>query len=258
MAKMASSSKKIFSVFLLFVLASVAMVIFDGSSLLRSLRAGTEKILLPTQFFIYQRIRPLTNIPKDDFSSREKERKIAILEAQILDLEKENSDMRRLLGAPLPSSWRFLPAKVVGIKEGTLLVDKGKSDSVKLGQVAIFDNVFVGLVSSQGEYLLKLKTPSSPNFKIPVVVKSPDLKGISARGLLSFQGGKIILDRVLPQEKITEGDLVLTAGTEDAPSDLLIGKITKLEKKPALFQKGEIQPLVSYHDLKNVFLIIFK
>jgi len=178
------------------------------------------------------------------------ERKITDLEAQISALKKENADMRRLLGAPLPSNWQFLPAKVIGEEDGILLLDKGRSDGLTIGQVAVFENIFVGRIVSLGEQICRLETLESKNLKIQATVKNPAFEGATARGILSNSSGKLILDQVLLDESLLEGDLVLTG-------DLLIGKVKNVSKT-SLFQKAEVEPLISYSEQENVFLVIFK
>lgn len=242
--------------FLILVLASLLLIIFDQVGVVRPIRGGIERLVLPFETKINE-IRIQRNKETEKQRNEETERQIAVLESQISTLKKENADIRRLLGAPLPQNWKFLPAKVVGSEEGVLIIDKGRKDNATLGQVAIFENIFVGKITSLGEYISRLETPKSQNLKIEAVVKSPSGEGITARGILSFSGGKLILDRVLPEEQLAEGDLVLTAGAEGIPADLLVGKIKKTQKS-SLFQKAEVLPLISYFDLENVFLIIFK
>lgn len=236
---------------LIFVLASLLLIIFDQLGIIRPIRGGIEKILIP----IEERLYSLKS--KQELQVLKEERKMADLEAQISVLKKENADMRRLLGAPLPSNWQFLPAKVIGEEDGILLLDKGRNNNVFLGQVAVFENIFVGRIVSLGEHISRLETPESKNLKIQATVKNPAFEGATARGILSNSSGKLILDQVLPEEQILEGDLVLTAGTEGIPGDLLIGKIKKIEKT-SLFQKAEVEPLISYSEQENIFLVILK
>lgn len=242
--------------FLFFILLSLFLILFDRKGFLRPVRGSLERFIIPLESRIYGLRQEGERAGRQE---GELERKIAVLEGQMATLKKENSDMRRLLGAPLPGNWQFQPAKAIGFDKGTLLLDKGLKENVVLGQAAVFENIFVGKVSSSGEHLSRLETPQSPNLKIQVVVRTLNQEGVTGRGLLTFQGGKIILDRVLPEEQIREGDWVLTAGSFGVPPDLLIGKIGKIEKKSSsLFQKAEVLPLLSYGKLENVFLVILR
>jgi len=229
---------------LIFVLASLLLIIFDQLGVIRPIRGRIERILIP----IEERLYSLKS--KQEPQVLKEERKITDLEAQISALKKENADMRRLLGAPLPSNWQFLPAKVIGEEDGILLLDKGRSDGLTIGQVAVFENVFVGRIVSLGEQICRLETLESKNLKIQATVKNPAFEGATARGILSNSSGKLILDQVLLDESLLEGDLVLTG-------DLLIGKVKNVSKT-SLFQKAEVEPLISYSEQENVFLVIFK
>ncbi len=230
--------------FLAFLLLALLLVILDQLGVARPIRGGIEKILVP----IEERLYSLKN--KQEPQTLVEERKIADLETQISALKKENADMRRLLGAPLPSNWQFLPAKVIGEEDGVLLLDKGRSDGLTVGQVAVFENIFVGRIVSLGEQISRLETLESKNLKIQVVVRNPAFEGATARGILSNSSGKLILDQVLLDESLLEGDLVLNG-------DLLIGKVKHVEKT-SLFQKAEVEPLISYSEQENVFLVILK
>ena len=230
--------------FLIFVLASLLLIIFDQLGVIRPIRGRIERILIP----IEERLYSLKS--KQEPQVLKEERKITDLEAQISALKKENADMRRLLGAPLPSNWQFLPAKVIGEEDGILLLDKGRSDGLTIGQVAVFENIFVGRIVSLGEQICRLETLESKNLKIQATVKNPAFEGATARGILSNSSGKLILDQVLLDESLLEGDLVLTG-------DLLIGKVKNVSKT-SLFQKAEVEPLISYSEQENVFLVIFK
>ncbi|PJE67784.1 hypothetical protein COU95_00475 [Candidatus Shapirobacteria bacterium CG10_big_fil_rev_8_21_14_0_10_40_9] len=229
---------------LIFVLASLLLIIFDQLGVIRPIRGRIERILIP----IEERLYSLKS--KQEPQVLKEERKITDLEAQISALKKENADMRRLLGAPLPSNWQFLPAKVIGEEDGILLLDKGRSDGLTIGQVAVFENIFVGRIVSLGEQICRLETLESKNLKIQATVKNPAFEGATARGILSNSSGKLILDQVLLDESLLEGDLVLTG-------DLLIGKVKNVSKT-SLFQKAEVEPLISYSEQENVFLVIFK
>ena len=175
-----------------------------------------------------------------------------------INLKKENGDLRRLLGAPLPSNWHFLPAQVIGSDNGILLLDKGKSDNVLVGQAVVFDNFMVGKIVEIGENISRLQTPTNADFKIAAVVKSPKSDDLAARGLVLVRGGRLILDQVLMEEKIAVGDIVMTALDRNIPADIPIGTITNLSQPSSVFQKAEIEPMVVSSQLKNVFLVIYK
>ena len=158
--------------------------------------------------------------------------------------------MRRLLGAPLPAKWKFLPAKVMGNGE-KIRIDKGEKDGVKKGMIVVSENILVGRIVSLTQKSSLLELPISPGVILPVVVKRAGNKGIQARGILQQSGGNLVLSEVLQSEDIQKGDLVVTVGDENLLPDLLIGQITDvLPKSAEVYQKARVKPLLEYDKLR--------
>lgn len=258
--------KKEFFWFLLLGFFSLLIFYFDYRGWLKTGRGWLERPVLGIEEKIYG--FKLSAVKELDFftSGRKQEEQILKLEGKLRQLAvdgnrlasclEENEKMRKLLGAPLPSSWKFLPAKVVGLP-GQMRLDKGEKDGVKQGMTVVSENILVGRVDSVEAYSCLVTLPITPNIKIPVVVKSPsDSEGVQAKGILtSLPGQKLILDKVLQQEDIQPGDLVVTSA--DWLPDLVIGQIEEILAKPAaIYKKARISPLVDYHDLRIVFVVI--
>jgi len=181
----------------------------------------------------------------------------AVDQNQLISCLSENEKMRRLLGAPLPPSWKFLPASVINVNE-KMLLDKGKAEGVELGMAVVFENILVGRVSLVHLHSSLIQLVRTPGTKIPVVVKRPNQAGILARGLLVSQTAEqMLLDKVLLEEDIRANDLVVTNGQADWANNLLIGTVGEvLSLKGQLFQRAQIKPLLDYQNLETVFLVI--
>ena len=240
-------------IFIVLVVLSFGLIIFDRIGLLRSTRGVADNFLIPIQRSIYQKkIEKISRLEEEN-------RKLLGLVNQLERCGKENNDMRRLLNAPLPSNWKFIPARIIGFDEGELLIDKGSEDKLETTTIAVYDNIYVGRIVRLGENFSKIATVFSPNVKILVAVKNPVESDYTARGLLTSYNGKIRLQKVLLEEKIQRGDLILTSLEGGMPPDLPIGKITKINKKDSdIFQEAEVEPLISYQNIDNVFLINFR
>jgi len=183
--------------------------------------------------------------------------RLAVEQNQLSSCLEENERMQKLLGAPLPPKWKFLPAKVTGVGE-KIRIDKGEKDGVKKGMIVVSENILVGRVVEISEETSLLETPFTPKVSLPVVVKRAGGKGIQARGILRSVGENLILSEVLQSEDIQKGDLVVTGGDENWPADLLIGQISDvLPKSAEVYQKARVKPLLEYNKLRIVFVVIF-
>lgn len=262
MARMSTSSFwKTIPTFLIFTFLSLLLILFDNLGIFRPVKRGVEAMVVPIKAGVYGlRLKGDRLVsPSVDQSSGEREK--ADLEARISILKSENEAMRRLLGTPLPPAWKFQPARVIGLPSGeSLQIDQGQDEGIVKGMAVVLENALVGKVDKAGQHFSSVLLPSSSGAKILVITRSSQnsqTAGIKARGLLVGYGGKVSLERILNQEPLEEGDLVLTAGDEELPADLLIGKVGKIWKKEGeIYQKAEIKPLIEPGVLETVFVII--
>jgi rod shape-determining protein MreC len=182
--------------------------------------------------------------------------RLAFEQNQLSSCLEENERLRKLLGAPLPPKWKFLPAKVIGSGE-KIRIDKGEKDGVKKGMIVVSENILVGRVVEVSNGSSLLETPLTPKVSLPVVIKRAGEKGIQGRGILRSVGESLILGEVLQSEDIQKGDLVVSGGDENWPADLLVGQIADvLPKSAEVYQKARVKPLLEYDKLRIIFVVI--
>lgn len=246
-------SPKSWPLFLLLIFASLALLLAGQVGLLAPFRGAAEKITLPIQSALYRGQQNVLSPTPFSFS----EQKIASLEAQLALLTEENEQLRQLLGAPLPPSWRFLPARVVGLAE-EMVIDEGQVSGVSPGMAVISEEIFIGLVASVTPEAARVRLPSHADSKIPVeVVTQEGLR--TAKGLLVGGKGEVRLTRVLQKEDLAPGYLVMTAGEAGYPAGLAIGRITAVsEEKREPYQEAQVEPLVDPRQLTTVFVVLGK
>lgn len=260
---MVNKKTKDFFWFFLLLFLSLLFYFFEQRGWLKDIRSWLERPLLATEEKLYG-LKTTTVKSLDFFASQRKQkeeilklegklRQMAVEQNQLQSCLEENERIKKLLGAPLPASWKFLPAKVAGVTS-QMRLDKGEKDGVRQGMMVVSENILVGRVTEVYQNSCLVILPITPNTKIPVVVKSA--LGIQAAGILtSLPGQKLILDRVLQQEDIQKGDLVVTSG--DWLPDLVIGQIEEvLPKTAAIYRQARVSPLVDYRQLRTVFIVI--
>lgn len=251
--------KKDLLFFFLFVFLSLFIFFADSKGFLRPFRRVGESATLPIQkkFFDFRIKVSSVNAPAkiSEQKIEQLEREILSLKSEMVVLKEENQAIRRLLDAPLPGSWQFLPAKVIGEVAGVLKIDKDRRDEVEKMPIAVIDGVFVGKLIKVGEGFSLIQTPRSSGFKIQVISRHPEKEGILARGILVSTGKEIFLDRVLQDEEINEGDLVFTEG-EGLVANIPVGKITKvITEKGEIYQKAVVEIFLKNFLLPTIFLV---
>ena len=184
-------------------------------------------------------------------------RQLALDQNQLTTCLEENEHLKKLLGTPLPSDWQFKMARVIGLTE-QMKIDLGGSEGVEIGMNLVSENIYVGRVVLVNDRESLVQLPTDPNSRMPVVVKQPGSTGFQARGLLIGKfGGQLVLERVLQEEEIRQGDLVVTSGEEGYLPDLVIGQIKEVVKGTAeIYQQAAVSPLIDYSSLRFVFLVM--
>jgi cell shape-determining protein MreC len=259
-------SKTIFW-FLVFLLLGLALIFFDQLGWLD----WWQRLTQPTLASLYSSTSQLkTRVNPFHWSNRfcpdqsnlvkELEEERARLVSRLVKLDSCQEELRasrRLLGAPLPDNWQFLPVKIFKTQEA-YFIDAGRQAGVKEGLPLLWENVYLGKVVEVKEQVARVELAVEKGSKTAVKIRSE--KGVGAKGILYGQGGiQAEVGRILIQEEVNQGDTVITAGEIEVPPDLAIGQIQKvIQEKNEIYQKAEVTMLVDPEKLETVFLLTKK
>ena len=246
--------------FLVLVLFSLVFFAADKQKILNPIKSVSSAIIMPFQYGFYSIKLGIG----ESFSFltfwRSGEARIKNLELRNLELisyeqqskalAKENEILRKQMGVSQTAIHSTVPATVL-FSGNYLLIAVGEKDTIKVGQsVVIFDN-FLGKISKVNPRTAVVRLPSDPQSKTPVKI------GLSS-GLVSGQfNSSMSLDRIAVNEEIAVNDIVLTSGEGDLEPNLIVGKVGDVQKiESDLFQKITVVPVVNFHELTTVFVII--
>lgn len=264
---MAGSTKSNgFYLFIFYLLFSIFIIYADSHGFLADLHRFAQGFTTPVESRLFALRRTLTSPFSVLFFAGDKDKRIQGLEkenalllgqlSQLKSVEEENEKARHLLGASLPASWHFEPARVVSSfasrlyltadfepKQGTPVITSQEKSGVLVGQV---ESVLGGKI----EVILS----TSDLFKTTVIVRDKETGERRAAGILVGQAGRLKLEQVLTSETVKEGDVVVTSG-EGLPPELLIGFISKVFENHGTFQEAEVNYPVDLAKLDFVFLV---
>ena len=199
-----------------------------------------------------------SNLKEDNKKLRDK---VIQLEQEIISLQNKNNDFQALINAEaLGKSKNFdlIPARIItrtftniGL---TFVINKGKTSGIDAGKIAITDQgVLIGkIISAEDDYsILRLVTDESSKFTAAISGSSKVIG--ETRGKL---GAEIEL-RLIPRDvEINKDDLIITAGLEDAPSGLLVGRVAEVFGDPQnSLKQALVAPAFNQDDLDNIFII---
>lgn len=186
------------------------------------------------------------------------------LKEQINKLLSENAKLRKDLAETRvlvsqaahldPSTYNLTAARPVGAGR-YLKIDKGADSGIKTGEAVVFNDNYIGKIIQVSEKSANIQLLSDPDSKVAAFSQGLETH---AKGILIGQfGSEILMDKILHEEKINEGDLVYSEGTEGfLPRGLILGRVVQVLEQPTqVFKQAKVKPVFDIRDLELVFVI---
>ncbi|MGB0108773.1 MAG: rod shape-determining protein MreC [Terriglobales bacterium] len=188
------------------------------------------------------------------------------LKAQIerMSLEQvrmsQDADQARRLQALLAFKEQFISrtmaAQVIGSSGSELsrsvYIDKGESDGIKPDMAVITADGIVGKVLRvYGSTSLVLLIDDQTS-GVGVILDKARLQGI----LRGTPSGEVVLEKVMSDETVPAGEVVLTSGGDGIfPKGLLVGRVTKVSQGSELFLNIRVRPAANLSRLEEVLVV---
>ena len=191
------------------------------------------------------------------------------LQARVDQLERENEELREIeseyqllqslfnRASQAPNIERII-ATVIGRDPSasvqSLLINRGKSDGVQVGQPVESARGVVGQVFRSTNDAAQVVLISDSASSIPVRLGSSRATGLLRGGGL---GSPMVIDWIDLKHEIEVGEVVLTSGLGGKfPEDMVVGRVSEVDRSEAeLFQRAFVQPAVDFTALEMVFVI---
>lgn len=251
-------------IFLLLIFLSLSLILLDNSPLLSTPKQAIFYITNPISFGLY---RSGQNINKQFyfiFQARFAAQENKALKEQIGKVLSENAQLRKKIAEVEsilsqerhldPETYNLIAARPIGLSR-FLKIDRGSKDDIKVGQAVVVNDNLVGRIVEVSEKSSNIQLIQDPDSKIAAF--SQNLEG-KAKGVVIGQfGTELLMDKILHQEKINEGDLVYSEGTEGfLPRGLILGRVIEvLKREDEVFKQAKIKEVFDIRDLELVFVI---
>jgi len=189
----------------------------------------------------------------------------AALLAQEADLQRletlaeENRRLRALLEGAQSLVFKTRFAELVRVDldpfSHQVMIDKGSSDGVEVGQAVIDAEGVMGQVEHVTRHMSRVRLISDPNHALPVQINRTGLRAIA---LGTGETGALVLNSVPLEADVREGDLVVTSGLGDRfPGGYPVAAVTSvLREEGQTFAEVIARPLASLDRGREVLLIV--
>lgn len=203
--------------------------------------------------------KTLEELKKENENLRLEKQKLLKENAELKILVKENESLKKELGFKKERGYNTVSARVVSrdlLLPDTLVIDKGTADGLRDGLPVVADEgVIVGKIIKAGEESSTALLLTNTQSKLAVM----SLDNQEINGILRGEHGLSLRMDMIPKNKaINRGEIIVTSGIEsNVPPGLLVGVIEQVTNLSGeLFQSASLSPLVNYHNIKFVLVIL--
>jgi len=252
-------SRNIKQILALFLLAGL-LWLSDGWGWWDWLKRPMARLSQPIRRVFYQ-----ARVETDEGGKQELE--TAVWQAEIKRLKQENQELRKLLGAPLPADWQFVPAQVLQADKEYLVIDEGEDSGIKVGDQVIVvveagveneagveeikGGVLIGQVDELGLRQSGVRRLYHPESKVRVKTSS-GVEGVVQAGAKE----ELILAEVEQKYGLEENELIISRGGDGWRPGLVIGKVGEVIKvETAVYQQAKVEELVKGDQLVRVWVV---
>lgn len=256
--------RKRLTITLLILLVISSIILFNNTiSPLGPIQNFIQGIFSAPKSWIYRTQRHIFTSKKDEVAQLEEENKKLI--GQMVDYKKikeDNTALKSQMSLDEGASLKMIEASIVGYegnnrRPGKLILDKGSEDGLKKNMTVVSEKNVVGKIGQV-----------TPKFSTVIVPLSPEFSDVgktiraNTEGIISGQQDFILYDHILITDNIQNGDIVVTKGSTAVDGtglrpDLVVGKVKAVSRQETQpFQTAEIESLIDYSKLTNVFVIL--
>lgn len=178
---------------------------------------------------------------------------------QLLEqLRRENQRLRALLDSPVQQDARKMVAEVVAVEPDRyrqqVLINKGSSDGLYVGQPVLDDDGVVGQLDEVGLTTSRVLLMADISHAIPVRVSRNDIRTIAV-GVGHLD--RMELQHVPHSADIRQGDLLVTSGLGGRfPEGYPVAKVTHIDSDEGQpFVQIQAQPVARLERLRYLLLI---
>ncbi len=255
-----------------------------GGGFLRTVQRGVAEIVSPLEKLASGAVKPvrdLVNWVGDSIDAKQDNEQLRkdLLDARVRlarlsNAEAENQQLRKLAefdqSDAFPDGYRARGARVIvrspNAWYGDVIVDKGRSDGVRVNQPVISGDGLVGRVTTTTPHTAQVTLITDSSSGVAAIVPGPRILGVvRARAGGEADADDLLLDFIRQRGELRPGAQVVTVGEVTDPDDvpsvfppgIPIGEIVKVDPEERdLYQRVHMRPYADMRSLRLVQVLI--
>jgi rod shape-determining protein MreC len=263
-------------VLVLLVLTAVTLITLDqrgsGGGVIGSARDSARDAIAPVQSAVDDAFRPIRDWWDSVSDGASLKSENARLRKQLADARsdarsaepalRENEELKQLTQLPFTGGIPVVATQIVSASPGnfqsSVELNKGTDDGIAVGQPVLAGKGLVGRITSASKLRSTVLLLTDPASEVGVRLPPPT----NATGVAKGRAGSdlLTLDFVSPDVEVTRGEVVSTAGLQNAvfPAGLPVARVVSVEKSAGdLDQKIMLRPLVNVGRLEFLDVLMW-
>ncbi|MFN3871454.1 MAG: rod shape-determining protein MreC [Ignavibacterium sp.] len=198
----------------------------------------------------------IKSLKRENIQLRETNAKLMLQLSKLREAAIINDELKGLLSLKDTSGYPLIPASVVSKSlsrvQGTITLNVGSSDSVKVGMPVITDKGLVGIIYSvSGNYSI---ARTLQNVDLKITVKDERTR---ENGLMKWNGENLVIINVPKTFQIKKGDRIVTSELSSlVPFPIPVGVAAGSNNvETGIFNEIKVIPFVDFAKVENVFIL---
>lgn len=196
------------------------------------------------------------SLRKENEQLRETNAKLMLQLSKLREAALLNDELKEMLALKDTSGFPLLSASVVSKSfsrvQGTITLNVGGSDSVKVGMPVITDKGLVGIIYSvSGNYSI---ARTLQNVDLKITIKDERTR---ENGLMKWNGERLVIVNVPKTYQIKKGDRIVTSELSSlVPFPIPVGIAAgSTNVETGIFNEIQVIPFVDFSKVENVFVV---
>jgi len=198
----------------------------------------------------------ISNLKKENGELRRTNAEMMLQVSKLREHGIINKDLQNLLALKDSTNFPLISASIVSKSltksQGTITLNAGKIQSVKVGMPVITDKGLVGIVFSTSDNYSIARTLTNVDLKL--TVKSERTR---ENAVMKWNGDWLVMVNVPKTFNIKKGDRIVTSEISSiVPFPLPVGVVAEFGNvETGIFNEVKIQPFVNFQEIENVFVL---
>ena len=224
----------------------------QGIQKVRSIAFGTFASVTS----IFTDIFNVSNLKNENENLRRTNAEMMLHLSRLREYGIVNEDLKSLLTLKDSSKFPLIPATIVSKSlsksQGTITINAGKNQGVKVGMPVITDKGLLGIIYNTADNYSIARTLNNVDLK--VTVKSERTR---ENAMMKWNGDWLVMINVPKTYDLKKGDRIVTSEISSIiPFPLPVGVVYEIGNvEKGIFNEVKVQPFVDFQKVENLFIL---